>query len=133
MREALVQVLNNDARVVEYKIAINECRHAVIRIEIHEIFRQVGAIDVNDFDVDVFLSQDQPRSMTVDTGRLGKKGHYRPSVGNHCHDELPSGMRLIRLFLVLASACRAEERSRQDTSFQICFFNINAMTKKKPR
>jgi len=75
MRETLIEVLDDDARVVEHQVPIDQRRHAVIRIEIEEILRELRGVDTDDVDADAFLSQHDARAMTERVIRRREQRH----------------------------------------------------------
>src|SRR5690606_21594595 len=85
MREALVEVLDDDARVVQHEIAVDERRHAVVRVQVEQVLGEVTLLDVDDVDVDALLGEDQPRAMTPRVGRPRKERHDRSTVGDYRH------------------------------------------------
>ena len=72
VRKPLVEIFDDDARVVENEVAIDERRHAVVRIEVEEVFGQVAVIDIDDIDVDALLGEHEPRAMTPGISRFRK-------------------------------------------------------------
>ena len=48
MREPLVQVLDDDARVVEHQVAIDQCRQRVVRIQVEQVSH--GRLTPEEFD-----------------------------------------------------------------------------------
>jgi len=91
MREPLIEVLDDDARVIQNQVSIDQCWHRVIRIEIQEIFREVWPINIGYFDIDIFFRQHQACAVTVNARRFRKQSHYGSSIGNYCHDAVPFG------------------------------------------
>jgi hypothetical protein len=63
MRETLIEVLDDDARIVEDKITIYERGHAVVRIEIEQILGEVAVLDIDDVDGDALLRKHEPRAV----------------------------------------------------------------------
>jgi hypothetical protein len=76
VRKALVEILDDNARVIKRQITVDQCRHGVIRIEIHEVLGKFTTLDVHNLDVDVLLGKHQSRPMAVDVGRSRKQSHY---------------------------------------------------------
>src|SRR5262249_51447480 len=64
MRETLVEILDDDARVIQDEVPIDQCRHAVIRVEIEEILRELRGVHAHYIDADAFFGQHDARAMT---------------------------------------------------------------------
>ena len=54
MRKALVEVFDDDARVVQHEIAVDQRGQRVVRIEVEQVFGKRPGRDVDDLDLDVF-------------------------------------------------------------------------------
>src|SRR6202000_133259 len=52
MRETLIEVLDDDARVVKDEVPVDQRRYAVIRVEIEKIFGELRGVDTDDVDAD---------------------------------------------------------------------------------
>ena len=64
MRKALVEVFDDDARVVEHEIAVHQRRHAVVRIEIEQVLGKSPGLDAHDVDADALLREHDARAVT---------------------------------------------------------------------
>jgi hypothetical protein len=76
MREALVEVLDDDARVVQHQVAIDQRRHGVVRVQVEQILGQVAALHVDRLDVNALLRQDDARAVAPRIVGPGEKGHH---------------------------------------------------------
>ena len=64
MRETLVQILDDDARIVQNQVPVDQRRDAVIRIQVEQIFRQLVQVAIDELDGDAFLGEHQAGPMT---------------------------------------------------------------------
>jgi hypothetical protein len=85
MRKALVEIFDDDSRIVKYEIAVNECRDTAVRIQIEQILGQAAIIDVDYIDIDALLGQYEPSSMTPRIVGLREKCHHGSTVRNYRH------------------------------------------------
>jgi hypothetical protein len=76
MREALVDVLVDDVRLVQDEVALDQHRGAVVRIHHREVLGLVIEIDVDDLEIHSFLVQHDAASLTERIGRAGIEGHH---------------------------------------------------------
>ena len=65
MREALIQIFDDDARVVQHQVAVHQRRQTVVGIEVEQILRIASGNDIDDVDLDAFLRQHDARAMAV--------------------------------------------------------------------
>ena len=76
MRKALVQVLDDDARVVQHQVAVHQRRHRVIRVQVQQVLGQVAALHVDRLDVDALLSQNDPGAVAPGIVGPGEERHH---------------------------------------------------------
>jgi hypothetical protein len=63
MRETLIEVLDDDARIVEDQVTVYERRHAIVRIEIEQILGKIAVLDIDDVDGDALLRKHKARAV----------------------------------------------------------------------
>ena len=79
MREALVDVLVDDVRLVQHEVALDQHRHLVVRIHHREVLGLVVQVDVDDLEVHSLLVQHDAAALAERVGRPGIEGHHRGS------------------------------------------------------
>src|SRR5256885_927811 len=75
MREALVEIFDDDARVVQHQIPVHQRGHAVVGVEIEQVLRKAPGFDAHDIDADAFFGQHDARAMTPRVIGRGKQCH----------------------------------------------------------
>ena len=76
MREALIDVLVDDVRLVEHQVTIHQHRHAVVRIDDRDVFRLVEQVDVDHLEVHLLLVEDDPAAMAERAGGTRVQIHH---------------------------------------------------------
>ena len=69
MREALIEILDEHARIVEHEIPVHHGGHGGIGVQVEQVFRQVIHVDIIDFDSDILFRQYDPAAMTLGVDR----------------------------------------------------------------
>ena len=69
MRKALVEIFDDDARVIDHQLAIDQRRQLQFGVDVDQIFGDAPRRDLYDFDVYAFLAQHDARAMAVRIGR----------------------------------------------------------------
>jgi hypothetical protein len=63
VREALVDVLVDDVRLVQNQVALNQDRHLAVRVHHRDVFRLVEEIDVANFEIHALFEQDEAATL----------------------------------------------------------------------
>jgi hypothetical protein len=63
MRKALIEVLDDDARVVQHEIAIHQRGHAVIRVQVEQVLGELARLDAHDVDADALFRKHDARAV----------------------------------------------------------------------
>src|SRR5690606_36377591 len=127
-REALVDVLVDDVRLVQDQVALDQDRNLAVRIHDRDVLGLVVEIDVADLEVHALLEQHEAAALRERASRAGIQHH---------HDRAPerSGYRMkkIRVSPTADSPCIGSAPPGYLTSFQYSRFRYHAMTVKTPR
>ncbi len=59
MREPLIQILDDDTRVVQHQIPVHQRRQAVVGIEIEQVLRIAPGDHIDDVDLDAFFLRER--------------------------------------------------------------------------
>src|SRR5690606_41869610 len=69
-----------------FRSAVDERRHAVVRVQVEQVLGEVALLDVDDVDVDALLGQHEASAMTPRVGRPREERHDRSTVGDYRQD-----------------------------------------------
>ena len=76
MREALVDVLVDDVRLVQHQVALDEHRHLVVRVHHRQVLGLVVEVDVDDLEIHALLVQHDAAALAERVGGPGIEGHH---------------------------------------------------------
>ena len=76
MREALVDVLVDDVRLVQHEVALDEDRHLPVRIHHVDVLGLVEQIDVADLEVHPLLEQHESAALRERARGSGVEHHH---------------------------------------------------------
>ena len=76
MREALVDVLVDDVRLVQDQVALDQDRHLAVRVHHRDVFRLVEQVDVADLEIHALFEQHETATMGEWAGRARIKNHH---------------------------------------------------------
>jgi len=82
MREALVDVLVDDVRLVQDEVALDQDRHLVVRVHQRDVFGLGEQVDVADLEVHALLEEHEAAAVRIRVGGSGIEHHHgRDSQG----------------------------------------------------
>ena len=76
MREALVDVLVDDVRLVQDQVALDQDRHLAVRIHHRDVFGLVEQVDVADLEVHALFEQHEAAALGERAGGAGIENHH---------------------------------------------------------
>jgi hypothetical protein len=76
VREALVDVLVDDVRLVQDQVALDEDGHLVVRVHQRDVFGLGEQVDVADLEVHALLEQHEAAAVRIRAGGSGVKHHH---------------------------------------------------------
>ena len=80
MREALVDVLVDDVRLVEHEVALDQHRGAVVRVHHREVLGLVHEVHVDDLEVHALFVEHDPAAVAEGIGDPRVKRHHSADV-----------------------------------------------------
>jgi hypothetical protein len=76
VREALVDVLVDDVRLVQDQVALDEDRHLSVRVHHGDVFGLVVQVDVADFKVHALFEQHEAAAVRIGAGGARVQNHH---------------------------------------------------------
>ncbi|MOA45988.1 hypothetical protein D3C78_1684480 [compost metagenome] len=74
MRITLLEVFHHHGRFIQRKIAVDQGRHAAVRVHFTQLGWQTTGIDVDDLHADTFLGENQAYPMRIMVSGVGIAG-----------------------------------------------------------